>query len=71
MHFTCTFVDDAEDVDIIIPMYNLTESSDNYFMTAASLQNYYRDKMHDDANENNDNYYRLDGEKKRTIISFE
>ena len=60
-----------EDVDIIIPMYNLTENIDNYFMTAGSLQNYYRDKMHDDANENNDNNYRLDGEKKRTIISFE
>ena len=28
-----TFKDNAEDVDIIIPMYNLLEYSDNCFMT--------------------------------------
>ena len=65
------FVDNVEDLDIVIPMYNLTENSDNYFITAGSLWNYHRDKTHDDVNENTDNNYRLDDEKKRTIISFE
>ena len=43
----------AEDLDIVIPMYNLLEYSDNYSMTSGSLWNYYRDEINDDANENN------------------
>ena len=35
-----TFIDNAEDLDIVIPMYNLLEYSDNYFMMSGSLQNY-------------------------------
>ena len=33
-----------------MPMYNLLEYSDNY---SGSSWNYYRDKVNDDANENN------------------
>ena len=32
-----TFVDEAEDVNIAMPMYNLTEYSDNYSHTSGSL----------------------------------
>ena len=32
-----TFVDNAEDFDIVMMMYNLLEYSDNYFMTSGSL----------------------------------
>ena len=32
-----TFVDEAEDVNIAMPMYNLTEYSDNYSHTSSSL----------------------------------
>ena len=28
-----TFIDNAEDLDIVMPMYNLLEYSDNYSMT--------------------------------------
>ena len=28
-----TFIDNVEDLDIVIPMYNLLECSDNYSMT--------------------------------------
>ena len=32
-----TFVDNAEDLDIVMPMCNLLEYSDNYSMTSESL----------------------------------
>ena len=32
-----TFLDNAEDLDIVMPMYNLVEYSDNYSMTSGSL----------------------------------
>ena len=48
-----TFTDNAEDLHIVMPMYNLLEYSDNYSMTSGSLWNYYRDEVNDDANENN------------------
>ena len=31
------FMGNAEDLDIIMPMYSLLEYSDNYFMTSESL----------------------------------
>ena len=49
-----TFVDNAEDINLIMPMYNLLEYSDNYYMTSGKLWNYYRDDVNDDQNENND-----------------
>ena len=49
-----TFVDNTEDFDIVIPMYNLSEYSDNYSMASGSLWSYYRDEVNDDANEKND-----------------
>ena len=35
--------ENAEDLDIVMPMYNLLECSKNYSKTSASLWNYYRD----------------------------
>ena len=32
-----TQIDNAKDIDIVMPMYNLTEYSDNYAKTAGSL----------------------------------
>ena len=43
--------DNAEDLDIVMPMYNLLEYSQNYSMTSGSLWNYYRDKI-DDVDDN-------------------
>ena len=42
------FIDSAEDLDIVMPMYNLLEYSDNYSMASGSLWNYYRDEVNDD-----------------------
>ena len=37
-------IDNAEDFDIIMSMYNLIEYSKNYSKTSCSLWNYYRDE---------------------------
>ena len=42
-----------DDLDIVMPMYNLLEYSKNYRKTIGSLYNYYRDELNDDANLNN------------------
>ena len=47
------FIEDADDLDIVMPMYNLLEYSKNYIKTIGSLYNYYRDELSDDNNPNN------------------
>ena len=42
-----TQVDNAKDIDIIMPMYNLIEYSDNYAKTTESLWKYFRDEPND------------------------
>ena len=37
-------IDNAEDLDVVMPMYNLIEYSKNYRKTTGSLWNYYRDE---------------------------
>ena len=46
-----TFINNAEDLDIVILIYNLLQFSDNYFMKSGSLWNYYKDEVNDDENE--------------------
>ena len=43
-----TQVDNALDIDIVMPMYNLIEYSDNYAKTIGSLWQYFRDEPDDD-----------------------
>ena len=38
-----TDIDNAQDIDILMPMYNLIEYSDNYSKTSQSLWQYYKD----------------------------
>ena len=38
-------VENAEDLDVVMPMYNLIEYSKNYRKTNGSLHNYYRDEQ--------------------------
>ena len=42
-----TQVDNAKDIDIVMPMYNLIEYSDNYAKTSESLWQYFRDEPDD------------------------
>ena len=48
-------IDNAEDLDILLPMYNLLEYSKNYSKTTGGFWNYYRDEPDCGAN-NNINY---------------
>ena len=43
-------IDNAEDLDIVMPMYNLLEYSKNYRKTTGSLWNYYRDEPNSGIN---------------------
>ena len=45
-------IEDADDLDIVMPMYNLLEYSKNYRKTIGSLYNYYRDELTNDGNDN-------------------
>ena len=46
-------IEDADDLDVVMPMYNLLEYGKNYRKTTGSLYNYYRDELNDDADFNN------------------
>ena len=37
-------IDYAKDLDVVMPMYNLIENSDNYSKTSGSLWQYHRDE---------------------------
>ena len=47
-------IENAEDLDVLMPMYNLLECSKNYSKTSGSLWNYYRDELTDETNDDND-----------------
>ena len=42
-----TEIDNVQGIDIVIPMYNLNEYSDNYSKTSGSLWQYYKDDPND------------------------
>ena len=65
------FIDNVEDLDIVVPMYNPLEYSGNYSMTSGILWNYYRDEVNDDANENNTANNKINKNKTITSKSFE
>ena len=44
-----TFVDEADFINITMPMYNLIEYSDNYSDTTGSLWQFRRDEIEEDA----------------------
>ena len=46
-------IEDPDDLDIVMPIYNLLEYSQNYRKTIGLLYNYYRDELNDDADNNN------------------
>ena len=50
-----TLIDNAEDLDIVMPMYNLLEYSKNYRKTTGSFWDYYRDEPNSGLGGNNNN----------------
>ena len=45
-----TQIDNAKDIDVVMPIYNLIENSDNYLKNSGSLWQHYRDGSFLDAN---------------------
>ena len=46
-------IENSEDLDTVMPMYNLLEYSKNYSKTSGSLWNYCRDELTDETNDDN------------------
>ena len=51
-----TQIDNAKDIDIVMPMYNLIEYSDNYAKTSESLWQYFRDEPDDNNIEDSESF---------------
>ena len=49
-------IDNAEDLDVVMPMYNLLEYSKNYRETTGSLWNYYRDEPSNPLSSNSESF---------------
>ena len=49
-------IDNAEDLVVVMPMYNLLEYSKNYRETTGSLWNYYRDEPSDPFSSNSESF---------------
>ena len=49
-------IDNAEDLDVVMPMYNLLECSKNYRKTAGSLWNHYRDEPSNPLSSNSESF---------------
>ena len=49
-------IDNAEDLDFVMPMYNLLEFSKNYKKTTRNLWNYYRDEPTNAVSSNSESF---------------
>ena len=49
-------INNTEDLDVVIPMYNLLEYSKNYRKTTGSLWNYYRDEPNNPLSSNSESF---------------
>ena len=54
-----TQVDNAKDIDIVMPMYNLIEHSDNYAKTTGSLWQFFRDEPNDNLADSESFKYKI------------
>ena len=63
-------IDNAEDLDVVMPIYNLLEYSKNYRKTTGSLWNYYRDELSSTIGANNITHSILNSESFDYKASF-
>ena len=54
-----TDIDNAQDIDIVMPMYNLIEYSDNYSKTSGSLWQYQKDDPNDNLTDSESFEYKV------------
>ena len=50
-------IEDAEDLDVVMPVYNLLEYSKNCRKTIGSFYNYYREELSNDDDDDDDNNF--------------
>ena len=65
-----TFIGNAEDLNIVVSMYNLLGYSDNYSITSGNIWNYYSDEVDDAVNETDAGNNKVNNNK-TTCKSFE
>ena len=58
-----TLIDNAEDLDVVMHMYNLLEYSNYFSKTTTSFWDYYRDEPNNDIMANNDINYSIKDSK--------
>ena len=66
-----TFINNAEDLDIAMPMYDLVEYRNNYSLTTGTFWNCYRDEINFDVSENNLTKNRVNNNKTIASTYFE
>ena len=54
-----TQIDNAKYIDVVMPMYNLVEYSNNYSKTSGSLWQYYRDNPNDNIKQSESFKYKI------------
>ena len=54
-----TDIDNAQDIDIVMPMYNLIGYSDNYSKTSGSFWQYYKDDPNDNLEDSESFKYKV------------
>ena len=54
-----TEINNAKDIDIVMPMFNLTEYSDNYSKTSGNLYHYYRNETGKSPNNGNAKCFKI------------
>ena len=54
----------AQDIDIVVPIYNLTEYSDNYSKTSGSLWQYYKDDPNNNIRKSESFQYKIKTQEK-------
>ena len=66
----CVEIDNAEDLDVVMPMYDLLEYSKNYKKTTGSLWNYYRGEPSSTIGANNITHSVLNSESSESHFYF-
>ena len=61
-----TDIDTAQDNDIVMPMYNLIEYSDNYSKTSGNLWQYYKDEPNDNLADSESFKYKVKNHRKNS-----
>ena len=65
-----TDIDNPHDIDIVMPIYNLIEYSDNYSKTSGSLWQYYKDDPNDNI-ANSESFKSKEKKQQEKLVTME